>query len=363
MADPLRAHNEASWFLEFSPDGTILASASYDGTAKLWNLLNPAHPAALGQPLANPHGGLSSVTFRLGGRDLATSGESGAIALWTLPTGVIPNHVGRIDSPAFSADGTVMVTASDNVVQLWTNDSHLTRRATLRLPDSSQRGLGYAARVDPAGRILATALTSAPTVLWDITDITNPIELSTLPNTAKYTDIVAFSPDGRTVATAGDDSTVQLWDIAEPTRPQRLSEPLTGLTGPYINTVAFSPDGRAVFAGSTDNTMCIWDITDRNHPTPSTTVIPATPPHSRPQPSAPMATPLPSAVKTGPSSFGTSPTRSMRNWLAALYIHAAMQTSSRSARTERHSHPVVTTAASSCGTSPIEPTPPRSGTP
>jgi WD40 repeat protein len=273
MADPLRAHNEASWFLEFSPDGTTLASASYDGTAKLWNLIDPSHPAALGQPLANPHGGLSSVTFRLGGRDLATSGESGAVALWTLPDGVVPNHFGRINSPAFSADGTVMATASDNVVQLWTNDSHLTRAATLRLPDSSQRGLGYEARVDPAGRILATALTSAPTVLWDITDITNPIELSTLPNTAKYTNIVAFSPDGRTLATAADDHTVQLWDITEPRRPQRLSEPLTGLTGPYINTVAFSPDGRAVFAGSTDNTMRIWDITDRNHPTPSTTAI------------------------------------------------------------------------------------------
>jgi WD40 repeat protein/energy-coupling factor transporter ATP-binding protein EcfA2 len=273
MADPLAAHNETSWSLEFSPDGTILASAGDDGTAKLWNLLDPAHPVALGQPLADPRGGLSSATFHADGHHLATSGESGTVALWRLPTGVIPNHSGRINSPAFSTDGTVMVTASDNVAQLWTNTSRLTRAATLRLPDSSQRGLGYEARVDPGGRILATASSSVPTVLWDIADITNPIELSTLPNTAKYTNIVAFSPDGHTVATASDDSTVQLWNITEPRRPQRLSEPLTGLTGPYINAVAFSPDGRTIVAGSTDNTMRIWNITDRHHPKPATTAI------------------------------------------------------------------------------------------
>jgi WD40 repeat protein len=281
VADPLRAHNGASSSVEFSPDGTILASASYDGTAKLWNLLDPASPIALGQPLADPSGGLTSVTFRPDSRYLATSGISGTISLWTLPTGLIPNHLGPVNSPAFSADGTVMVTASGNVVQLWTNDNHLTHAATLRLPDSSdssEGGYGYQARVDPSGRIMATALSSAPTVLWDIADITKPVELSTLPDTAKSANnIVAFSPDGRTVATTTDDYTVQdhtlqLWDITEPKHPQRLSEPLTGFTS-FISSVTFSPDGRTVFAGSTDRTVRSWDITDRGHPIPSVTAI------------------------------------------------------------------------------------------
>jgi WD40 repeat protein len=268
VADPLTAHNETSWSVEFSPDGTILASASYDGTAKLWNVLDPSHPVVLGQPLADTNGGMTSATFHPDGHHLATSGISGAIALWTLPTGVIPNHFGRIDSPAFSADGAVMVTASDNTVQLWTSDNHLTRAATLRLPGNFQRSYGYTARVDTGGRILATASSSAPTVLWDISDIATPIELSTLPNTAKNASIVAFSPDGHTVATAADDHTVQLWDIAEPAHPQRLSEPLTGYTG-YLIGVAFSPDGRTVVAGSADNTVRIWDVTDRDHPIPA----------------------------------------------------------------------------------------------
>jgi WD40 repeat protein len=268
-ADPLRAHNGAAWSVVFSPDGTILASASWDGTAKLWNLLDPAHPVTLGQPLAAPRGALSSVTFHPDGRYLATASASG-ISLWTLPTGVIPNHLGAIRYPGFSADGAVMVTASANVAQLWTNDDRLTRAATLRLPDSPQASFGYEARVNPTGHILATASGSAPTVLWDISDVTKPIELGTLPNTAKYASIVAFSPDGRTVVTASDDHSVQLWDITEPRCPQRLSEPLAGFTR-VISAVTFSPDGRTVVAASVDNTMRIWDITDRDHPISSAT--------------------------------------------------------------------------------------------
>jgi WD40 repeat protein len=271
-ADPLATRNEASWSVEFSPDGTILASGSYDGSARLWNLLDPSHPVALGQPMADPRGGPGSVTFHPGGRYLATGSTSGTISLWTLPTGLIPNHVGAVRHPGFSADGTIMVTASGNVVQLWTNGNHMTRAATLRLPHSSKGDLGEA-RVDPNGRILATASSSAPTVLWDISDITKPIELGTLPNTTKYnTNIVAFSPDGRTVATAGDDHTLQLWDITEPRRPQRLSESLTGFAG-FINNVTFSLDGRIVVASSADNTVRVWDIADRDHPIPSTTAI------------------------------------------------------------------------------------------
>jgi WD40 repeat protein len=272
VADPLPAHYGASLSVEFDDDGTTLASVSDDGTAKLWNLLDPSHPVALGQPLADSTGALISVTFRPGDRYLATGSASGTISLWALPAGVVPNHFGRIDSPAFSADGTVMVTASDNTVQLWTNVDHLTRAATLRLPDSSEGSYGYEARVDPSGRTLAAQLSSAPTVLWDISDIATPIELSSLPSTAKSSDIVAFSPDGRTVATAGDDYTVQLWDITDPRHPQRFSEPLSGFTG-FISAVTFSPDGRTVFAGSTDLTVRAWVITDHDHPRPAATVI------------------------------------------------------------------------------------------
>jgi WD40 repeat protein len=211
------------------------------------------------------------VTFRPDSRYLATSGISGTISLWTLPTGLIPNHLGPVNSPAFSADGKVMVTASGNVVQLWTNDNRLTRAASLRLPDSSdssEGGYGYQARVDPSGRIMATALSSAPTVLWDIADIAKPVELSTLPNTAKSANnIVAFSPDGRTVFAGSTDRTVRSWDITDRSHPIPAATAITGQTAAFASP-AISPDSKTLAVGGHDQTIRLWDLSDPLHATP-----------------------------------------------------------------------------------------------
>ncbi|TEA06741.1 NACHT and WD repeat domain-containing protein [Mycobacteroides salmoniphilum] len=273
LGDPLPAHTEASWSLQFSADGAALASVGYDGTAKLWNVLDPTHPVLLGQPLVDG-GGLTSVSFSPDSHHLATSGTSEIPQLWSLPTGLIPNRFGRINAPSISADGTVMVTASENFVQLWNTKDRPTRAALLRLPDNSAGGYEYQAELHPDGRLLATELSSAPTTLWDIADVEHPVKVVELPNATKYTNIVAFSPDRHTIATAATDDAIQLWDIINPAQPQRLSEPLRGFTG-IVNTVTFTPDAATLIAGSTDRTIRTWNITDPRRPAASQTVLTA----------------------------------------------------------------------------------------
>jgi WD40 repeat protein len=65
----------------FSPDGFTLATASDDGTARLWT-------TATGQPVATLAGhtdAVSAVAFRPDGHTLATASEHRTVLLWESP--------------------------------------------------------------------------------------------------------------------------------------------------------------------------------------------------------------------------------------------------------------------------------------
>jgi WD40 repeat protein len=67
--------------LAFSPDGTCLATASFDSTAKVWD-------AATGQELLTLFGNatnVSGVAFSPDGRRLITSGFDGTTRIYVLP--------------------------------------------------------------------------------------------------------------------------------------------------------------------------------------------------------------------------------------------------------------------------------------
>ncbi|MBU6401458.1 MAG: WD40 repeat domain-containing protein, partial [Verrucomicrobia bacterium] len=190
---------------EFSPDGRFLATASYDHTARVWDL-------ATGQPRTPPL-----------------------------------RHADDVRSAAFSADGRWLVTASnDHTARIW---DALTGQ--LAAPELRHRDQVAHAGFSPDGRRVVTASADHTAGIWDA-------KTGRLICSLRHADMVdwaVFSPDGRRVVTASRDFTARIWD-AETGQP--VGAPL--VHGARVRMAVFSPDGRRLGTASDDGTARIWEI-------------------------------------------------------------------------------------------------------
>ncbi|MEV7934956.1 hypothetical protein AB0O82_02275 [Kitasatospora sp. NPDC088264] len=106
--------------IAFSPDGTLLATGSSDGTARLWDA---ASRTLVAEPINGHDSGVSSVHFSSDGRLLVTVGRT--ICLCDLMDTECPRKVGKPFSsaltakPALSSDGNLAAGHANGAVQLW----------------------------------------------------------------------------------------------------------------------------------------------------------------------------------------------------------------------------------------------------
>lgn len=285
----LEGHSDAVTALAFSPDGTVLASASEDRTVRLWNTETGDLLRSLRKRPAQP----SSVALSPDGKILAVASFDGSVRLWDLGSGnvlwTLEGHTYTATSVDFSPDGRLLASAGSDHETGFYDETNLWSVETGRLLQVLRGYCLDSAKVKflPREQVL-TAGNSYSCPGWDA-DHTHLIHWSIdtgefvqeipqfyinrprFPKSLLFrsTDESMFPPGGaqslsvnagaKLIALAGPRHSLEVWRLEGQKKERRF----VGHSG-KVTSSAFSPSGSLLASGAEDGTARLWHLSGRN---------------------------------------------------------------------------------------------------
>jgi WD40 repeat protein len=236
----LTGHTSSVTALAFSPDGSRLASASLDRTARIWN---PTE-GQCERVLEGHEDQIYGLAFSPDGRRLATASLDKTGRIWSLANGrcevALRGHRGEVQCVAWRPDGQVVATGGwEGAIRLWTPDGspyrgfeNLGEVITSLKFTADSRGLLYTRNCWGAS-------------LLDLATGAERVKFAINKNSVLHG---ALSPDGTLAATSDGDGDIYLWPTADAASVRHLAG-----RGRAAWAVAWDRDGEAIAWGNTKN--------------------------------------------------------------------------------------------------------------
>jgi WD40 repeat protein len=244
--------------------GNWCLSAAADGVARLWDLDKDSQ-TPLRQLQGPHHGALTYVAFGPDGQICATGGDDCQVCLWDTLTGKLryclpAGHRGPITWLQFTPQARLVSAGADNTLRLWALGQH-----GGRLETTLEHRSGDVSSLDVSLDGKRLLFDEGKTLrLLSLPDCLTEDVLQNVSGAANFTTLARFSPDAGLVLTAGlPEGRMQLWRVATAgTRAHELCQ-LVGPGHAPATCAAFAPDGSFVVAGTRDRQLLVWSIPAR----------------------------------------------------------------------------------------------------
>ena len=210
-------HSKDIQRMSVSRDGSLLASGSFDNTAKLWQIHNTEKGISLEetQTLAGHKDAIHALAFSPDAKTLATASYDSRIGLFDLDKSkparfINPAHQGHVNSVEFDNSGKQLVSSGfeDRSLKLWNLQN--TPPTSLNFPIANDSLLW--ASISPDNQKLVSVGRDQSVDVYD-SQSTQPLYHLTGHESTVYRAI--FASDSQQVATVSNDGTVKVWGLEQ----------------------------------------------------------------------------------------------------------------------------------------------------
>ncbi|KAH8926376.1 WD40 repeat-like protein [Atractiella rhizophila] len=243
----LQGHSDFVRAVSFSPDGSKVATGSFDSTVRIWD-------AVTGDQLSILRGHTNfvrAVRFSPDGTKVGSGSDDKTARIWDIATGEyleLKDHENDVRAVAFSPNGWKFATGSDDkTIRIWN-----VVEGKLLVTLSGHTGWVQAVSFSPDGARLASGSSDLTLRIWDLK---TEECLNVLQGHSGWILAVSFSPKGDVVASGSSDKTVRLWDAAT----GKGLKVLQGHTH-WLSTLSFSAEGSTLTSEDTGGHTIRWNV-------------------------------------------------------------------------------------------------------
>lgn len=227
------AHPDSICAIVFSPEGDRVGTACMDGKARVFEVADKTGAPKFG-PVPHRH----------------SAGMSGSCARSTRYQAIRDDRLLRINHPAFSADGSKLLTRHNPFqITTWDMESGEPVRSLANICCTSPMTMS------PDNQLLACGIEGDHAQIWD-SQSGNP--QSTIISHHECVFDLSFGADGLSMITASADYTAQIWSGEE---GRVVCSPLHH-SAPVVNA-RIAPDGRLAATAQADGLVRLWRLPTR----------------------------------------------------------------------------------------------------